>query len=220
MLRNDPLVPPAARPVPIERRKGARRVQSPMRSPTSHETIGQLLARGLPPPDARTSLQTLRDLRMAHVAWRLVEGDCVEGADRVGRTPLMIAAAQGDVDLAGLLLHVGALSRATDRRGNTAAHWATYAPAESLADVFFLLVSHGADLNARNNSGCTPLHFADDPAMSEHAAEALRDAGAKPELERLSPSQPPHSVSKIAGSAGAASLGSGIESAMSFGTPA
>ena len=46
---------------------------------------------------------------------------------------------------------------ATDSNGRTALH---YAVSNSEADVMFLLVEHGADINAQDKAGVSPLHLA------------------------------------------------------------
>ncbi len=104
-------------------------------------------------------------------------------------TPLMIASGLGAndarrppdhrvVDTVGLLLKLGADVTTTNRGGQTALHGA----ASMWEDVVIqLLVDHGADVNAADQRGRTPLYFVEHGnanAPSESTAELLRHLGA------------------------------------------
>jgi ankyrin repeat protein len=83
----------------------------------------------------------------------LVEaGASLEAIDRMGRTPLVVAHGDG---LAALLA-AGANPRATDRDGNTAAHWAGTKGAAAVRR----LLEAGLAPDVANEAGLTPLHFA------------------------------------------------------------
>lgn len=86
-------------------------------------------------------------------------GARVDATDELGRTPLMVAAAFGNRDVADVLLGAGADSRIRDSvHGDTALHFAAMAGRK---DVAALLLSYGADINARaGGNGETPLHYA------------------------------------------------------------
>jgi ankyrin repeat protein len=93
------------------------------------------------------------------LALRLIQnGTLADVRDRNGRTPLMIAAAFGNVAVAEALLAGGADPKARDRLyGDTAFHFAALA---GQIEVARLLVSSGIDIDARANMGETPLHYA------------------------------------------------------------
>ena len=84
--------------------------------------------------------------------WMLAQGANPNGRDGDGRTPLHLA----NQTSAEILLRHQADARLTDRQGNTALHIA----AESSRGLCRLLVQAGVPVNARNQSGLTPLHFA------------------------------------------------------------
>jgi ankyrin repeat protein len=87
----------------------------------------------------------------------------------------MTAARTGALDVVTLLLARGAsVGARDDRRGQTALMWAA---AEGHAEVVRVLVSAGADLNARVPSGFTPLLFAVREGRLD-AVRALLKAGA------------------------------------------
>ena len=79
----------------------------------------------------------------------LDHGAKVNEADTDGMTPLMMAK---DVTIANLLLVQGADVRAITKDGWTCLMYARYD-----ADLLKLLLAHGTDINARNNTGTTVL---------------------------------------------------------------
>jgi hypothetical protein len=99
-------------------------------------------------------------------------------ADGDGRTPLHLAYAKA----AEFLLGSKADLLALDRQGNSALHTA----AESDAWMCRLLVEAGLPVDARNNSGLTPLHFA---ALqgNRNTAEFLLARGADVNARTLAP---------------------------------
>ena len=76
----------------------------------------------------------------------------LEARDRRGSTPLMHAAAFGNLNTLKLLLDAGADVRARNNMGATALLWAAADPERAR-----LLIEHGADVTAVSKQGRTPL---------------------------------------------------------------
>ncbi|RHY09485.1 hypothetical protein DYB25_004587 [Aphanomyces astaci] len=85
-------------------------------------------------------------------------------ADSRGRTPLHYACGNRDVHLLRALVHLSpAAINARDRHLRTPLHFAVNAAVltpEATFDIESVLVKHGADVNAVDAFGFTPLHFA------------------------------------------------------------
>jgi len=111
-------------------------------------------------------------------------------------TPLMIASGLGEndarrpqdhlvVDAVRMLLDLGADVAVTNRGGQTALHGAASMWEDG---VIQLLVEHGADVNAEDQRGRTPLYlveYGNANAPSESTAELLRQLGAtQPVVQR------------------------------------
>ena len=91
-----------------------------------------------------------------------------------GGTPLHLAAQEGHVDLARMLLDKGAEVDARDAKGETPLHRATE---KGHTDVAGLLLARGADVNATSKNGATALHWAASEGHRD-VAQLLLDAGA------------------------------------------
>ncbi len=102
-------------------------------------------------------------------------GADVNGADRLGATPLHLAAEEGDDLVAGLLIAAGAAVNASDVFQNTPLHLAASAGHLAVAEA---LIAEGADVNAQNGDGDCPLHHA---VAEKHAAviKLLIERGAR-----------------------------------------
>lgn len=74
--------------------------------------------------------------------------------NRNGKTPLLLAAAEGNPIIAKLLIKNGANVTAKDNTGNTALH---HAVSFGHKDSARILVENGANVNSKNNNGLTPL---------------------------------------------------------------
>lgn len=111
-------------------------------------------------------------------------------ANAFGTTPLMVASGLGEndarrpvdhrvVEAVSLLIDLGADIGATTPGGSTALHGAASMWEDGVIE---LLVAHGADVNAEDNRGRTPLHlveYGNANAPSESTAELLRSLGAR-----------------------------------------
>ena len=84
----------------------------------------------------------------------VVAEDHVNETDRMGRTPLMYAVADGLMDFVTLLLEHGADVNSQDKQGWTALHFAAQ---EYDRDMVSTLLQHGAKVDAQDSFGNTPL---------------------------------------------------------------
>ncbi|MBI3902288.1 MAG: ankyrin repeat domain-containing protein [Nitrosomonadales bacterium] len=129
------------------------------------------------PQYAYTPLEFLKAVEMgnsATIGRFLSRGTNLEVRDERGWSPLMIAAANGNEEIAALLLRSGADVRATDNAGYTPLHWAAFNGHDK---VVKLLIEQGSDPNALSNFGWSSLMQA---ATRGHcaAAELLIKGGA------------------------------------------
>jgi len=94
--------------------------------------------------------------------------------NKLGETPLYVAAEKGQLEMAKLLIARGVDAKARTPNGETVLHAAAMIESTSLMAA---LIEAGADKNLANNDGETPLHWA---AMTGTflAVKALADAGA------------------------------------------
>jgi len=125
----------------------------------------------------------------------------VNAASVTGYAPLHLAMAGGYQDVARLLLERGARVNARDRHGNTPLHWIAFADGGSVSSfqnsinikdtytyarigpdayppLAALLIDRGADINAVNGHGMTPLGSVNS-ARNEKVAILLRSKGAE-----------------------------------------
>jgi ankyrin repeat protein len=116
-------------------------------------------ARGLSPLDV--AIQGCGGLEPNAARTAMVATLLRAGADRrstPGKTPpLHRAVAEGDVEVAGLLIAHGADTRQFDENGLTPLHLAV---SRQNPDMVEWLLAKGADVNARDRGGETPLQYA------------------------------------------------------------
>ena len=100
----------------------------------------------------RGDLRAIRDF--------LDDGLDVGRANEVGYTVLMAAARGGNIEILRLLLSLDAKACQADHRGYTVLHWMVAQPVIDTAAQAVgvnLLIDAGADVNASNEDGITPL---------------------------------------------------------------
>jgi ankyrin repeat protein len=100
-------------------------------------------------------------------------------ADADGRTALMHAAMNGNVEIVQLLLDYGAKVNATDSAGSTALHWAAE---RGQPDTARTLIAARAAVDADNKQGATPLMKAA-ATGSAPTVDLLLAAGADPKRQ-------------------------------------
>ena len=152
------------------------------------------------PQDCRT--QASRDVLVDSIPHMLYVGD----------TPLHLAAAALQLEVAKVLLEAGSDPNAVNRRGATPLHYACDArpnsggiwnPAAQVA-IIDILSKHGARLDHGDRGGATPLHRAG-RARSPRAVARLLALGARTDV-RLRPrgSTPLHLAAQSTGASGTA----------------
>jgi len=131
----------------------------------------------------------------------LARGADVNASDKYGWTPLHRAAGAGHAEIAKALLDKGANVNAEDEDGDTPLHWAArygktglarillrraadakaldkkYRTPARVGEIVKLVLARGADVNASDKYGWTPLHRAAGGGPAE-IAKLLLDAGA------------------------------------------
>ena len=141
------------------------------------DAVARMLAAGLDPnqvdprgqPALILALQG-ESLKVAKVLWD-AKGVDIDVRNRVGETPLMMAALKAEVDAASALVAHGA---AVQKDGWAPLH---YAATGGSAAIVRMLLAKGAVLEARSPNGTTPLMMAARYG-NEEAVDALLAAGA------------------------------------------
>jgi ankyrin repeat protein len=87
----------------------------------------------------------------------LSEGIDVDVRDKLGETPLHVAAVMGYKEASTLLIESGADVNAQDERGLTPLHAAAWMGHE---EIVALLIAKGAEINAKGDGGVAALHTA------------------------------------------------------------
>ena len=128
----------------------------------------------------------------------LESGARVAQATTLGVQPLHMAAQEGQVGVARLLLRHGAPAGATDRAGWSAFHyaanhrWATWVgDVSGQLEVLELLAAAGADVNASDSEGYTCAHSAAQSGKTE-ILRLLKRLGASPDAKTARGVMPVH----------------------------
>jgi ankyrin repeat protein len=122
----------------------------------------------------------------------LDNGADIHARDKNGNTPLHFAASEGHLEVARMLLERKADVNALNDKGLNSLHRASHSSWSGdavIAQLVQLLLDYGADLNTRDNSRNTPLHFAASKGHLEVARillELKADVNA-PNKERSTP---------------------------------
>jgi ankyrin repeat protein len=128
-----------------------------------------------PPQDPGEALfRSIENGDLAEFSRLLDAGASVSAKNKLGETPLYVAAEKGEIDMARLLVAKGADAKARTPNGETVLHAASMIESTVLTTE---LIQAGAELNAANQDGETPLQWA---ALTGTflAVKALADAGA------------------------------------------
>jgi ankyrin repeat protein len=112
--------------------------------------------------------------------------DRIDITDRFYKTPLMLACAQGDLDLVKLLVIGGANVNTRDNFKWTPLHFACHS---GMKDVVGYLLDAGANLEAAAMNGATPLMRAIESSKAD-VVQLLLDRGAKMRVENRSGETP------------------------------
>lgn len=117
----------------------------------------------------------------------LKDGFSPNTPNEVGYTPMMGAARGESVEVLRLFLSQGGNAQAADHRGFTVLHWSVGQPPGDPArqtSCVHMLLQAGADVNARDKDGGTPLMNAAWFGCTEAAQELLRHGADKTILDQ------------------------------------
>ena len=102
----------------------------------------------------------------------------INNTNKLGRTPILLAARDGKLSMVTELTRHGANINKFDNFGNTPLHMAAI---HNHVEVINELIDTGADINARNNYGHTPLYLATH-SLSLRAANVFLQRGCDPNI--------------------------------------
>jgi ankyrin repeat protein len=131
--------------------------------------------------------QAIRDGDMGAINANLTK-EALNARDKRGATPLMHAAAFGNLATLKLLLEAGADVNARNAFNATALHWCARNPEKAR-----LLIEHGSDVNVQSKQGATPLMIACSRPGGSETVKLLLAKGADVNVH----GRPPFSVNPL-----------------------
>ena len=113
--------------------------------------------------------------RVAELRHKRKDRQAMDARDKDGRTPLLLAAIAGELDVVKVLVDNGADVNARDNVGTMPLMWAAFM---GELEVIKFLMDKGADVNAKDKDGRTPLIFAKSEGHPD-VVKFLKQHGAK-----------------------------------------
>ncbi len=111
----------------------------------------------LKPAEKLSLHEAVRTKNTVEIEAMLSIGVNVDGRDKLGETPLHVAAVMGHKETSTLLIDSGADVNAQDTRGLTPLHAAAWMGHE---EIVALLIANAAEINAKGDGGMAALHTA------------------------------------------------------------
>lgn len=134
-----------------------------------------------PQTPAEALFRSIENGDTAEFSMLLDNGVSVSATNKLGETPLYVAAEKGQIEMARMLIARGADARARTPNGETVLHAASMIESAALTSE---LIAAGAEVDAANQDGETALQWA---ALTGTflAVKALADAGADLNIQDL-----------------------------------
>lgn len=139
--------------------------------------------------NGETALHRAAAFGDSEVIQRLVdEGADLSAVNSKGQTPLLVSTSFNRKEAFQILLERGSNVQVADKDGNTAQHFAVRE-----LSVLIQIIRKGADVNATNAHGCTPLHQAAHHSFSAAVISLLLENGSNVHCQGKSGNTPSRS---------------------------